>query len=268
MNSLLTEVGRKLADRWLSALVLPGALFVSAAMCGRWLGHSHALDTRRLQDMVQRVGQQLDGRPAAVLLAVAGALLGATGAGLAVQGTAAGVRRAWVARRPARWVAWRRRRAQSALTRRGHTVPTRYLPARATTIGDRFRLVDQRVDAQYGLAVALAWPRLWLLLADAATTAIRDATTRYRAATETTAWGILYLLLGAIWWPAALAGLVMVTVGQVRGRATGAALADLVEAAVDIHQRPLAETLGIDLPHGRITPEEGARINDILNKRA
>ncbi|MDV9198666.1 hypothetical protein R6M67_25830, partial [Streptomyces sp. Wh19] len=47
MNSLLTEVGRKLADRWLSALVLPGALFVAAAMCGWWLGHPHALDTGR-----------------------------------------------------------------------------------------------------------------------------------------------------------------------------------------------------------------------------
>ncbi|MEU2129860.1 hypothetical protein [Streptomyces sp. NPDC018352] len=267
MNSLLAEVGRKLADRWLSALVLPGALFVAAAMCGWWLGHPHALDTGRLEDAVRGLGQQLSGRPAAVLLAVAGALLGATGAGLAVQGAAVGVRRAWVARRPARWVARRRRRAQGAQARRGRTPPARYLPARATAIGDRFRLVDQRVDAQYGLAVALAWPRLWLLLPDTATAAIRDATTRYRAATEVTAWGMLYLLLGAFWWPSVLVGLVAVAVGQVRGRSSGAALADLVEAAVDIHQRPLAETLGIDLPHGRITPEEGARINDILNKR-
>jgi hypothetical protein len=45
-------------------------------------------------------------------------------------------------------------------------------------------------------------------------------------------------------------------------------LADLVEAAVDTYQRPLADALGVDLPHGRITPAEGARINDILNKRA
>lgn len=64
-----------------------------------------------------------------------------------------------------------------------------------------------------------------------------------------------------------LVGLVTVAIGQVRGRSSGALLADLVAAAVDIHQRPLAETLGIELPHGRITLDEGARINEILNKR-
>ncbi|MEU6658862.1 hypothetical protein [Streptomyces sp. NPDC046821] len=267
MNTLLTEVGRKLADRWLSVLVLPGGLFVAAVTCAAWLGHAHALDVGHLEDMVRRLGHHFAGRPAAVVLAVAGALLAATGAGLAAQGVAAGVRGLWVARGPARWVARRRRRAESALARGGRTVPARYLPARAGAIGDRFRLVDQRVDAQYGLAVALAWPRLWLLLPDTATAAIRDATTRYRAAADVTAWGILYLLLGAFWWPAVPVGLVAMAAGQVRGRTSAAALADLVEAAVDIHQRPLADTLGIDLPHGRITPDEGARINDILNKR-
>ncbi|MGW2113190.1 hypothetical protein ACWCPL_42845, partial [Streptomyces sp. NPDC001948] len=60
MNSLLTEVGRKLADRWLSALVLPGALFVAAAMCGWWLGHPHALDTGRLEDTVRGAGMIRD----------------------------------------------------------------------------------------------------------------------------------------------------------------------------------------------------------------
>lgn len=37
---------------------------------------------------------------------------------------------------------------------------------------------------------------------------------------------------------------------------------------MDIHQRQLAEAVGVELPHGRITPAEGLRINDILNKRA
>lgn len=268
MNGLLAEIGRKLADRWLSALVLPGVLFVAAAGCGWWLGHPHALDTALLEDRTGGLGRRLDGRPAAVVLAAAGVLLGATAAGLAVQGIAAGVRRAWVARSPARWVARRRRRAEAALAARGRTVPARYLPARATAVGDRFRLVDQRLDAQYGLAVSLAWPRLWLLLPDTATTALGDAATRYRASAETTAWGVLYLLLGTLWWPAALVGLLTAAVGHTRARSTSAALADLVESAVDVHQRLLADALGVPLPHGRITPTEGARINDILNKRA
>ncbi|WP_255569970.1 hypothetical protein [Amycolatopsis sp. FDAARGOS 1241] len=40
-----------------------------------------------------------------------------------------------------------------------------------------------------------------------------DANTRYRAAAETTAWGVLYAVLGIFWWPAAIAGAVAVTVG-------------------------------------------------------
>jgi hypothetical protein len=63
-------------------------------------------------------------------------------------------------------------------------------------------------------------------------------------------------------------GAVLGLVGRHRGLASGAALADLVEAAVDLHQRQLAEALGVDLPHGRITPAEGLQINGMLNKRA
>ncbi|AKJ08544.1 hypothetical protein ABB07_00285 [Streptomyces incarnatus] len=268
MNGLLAEIGKKLADRWLSALLLPGLLFTSVVLCGWWLGHAHALDPARLQAYAQRLGQQLNGRPAAVLLAVMGALLCATATGLAVQALAAVVRRSWAAASPTWWVALRRRRVEEALLRRGHTVPERYLPARVTTIGDRFRLVGERIDAQYGLFVTLAWPRLWLLLPEPVTTTVRDATTRYRVAAETAAWGTLYLLLGIVWWPAALVGVVTLVTGYVRGRSSAAVLADLVEAAVDTHQRMLADSLGVELPNGRITPAEGARINDMLNKRA
>ncbi|GAB2883237.1 hypothetical protein [Streptomyces mayteni] len=268
MNAVLAEFGKKLADRWMGALLLPGLLFFAAAVCGVLLGHGAALDPPHLADELTRLAERVTNRPAATALTVTGSLLAATASGLAVQGLAVAVRRGWVARRPARWVRRRRERALAARERAGHRGPERYLPARVTEIGDRFRLVDERVDAQYGLSVALAWPRLWLLLPETVRPLIGSAYSRYQASSETTAWGLLTLLLGLLWWPALPAGAALVLVGWRRGRASGAALADLVEAAVDTHQRQLAEALGFDLPHGRITPAEGLRINDVLNKRA
>ncbi|MFJ9682026.1 hypothetical protein ACIRP2_28855 [Streptomyces sp. NPDC101194] len=268
MNTLLAEMGKKVADRWLSALLLPGLLLVAASVCGVLLGHTSALDPAELTTELGRLGSRLDSRPAATVLAVVGGLLAATAAGLAAQGVAAGVRKVWIAHRPRRWVARRRERARAARERAGGQGPDRYLPVRATDIGDRFRLVDERVDAQYGLSVALVWPRLWLLLPETVRPVISDASSRYRRAAETAAWGLLTVALGVVWWPALPVGLAMTLIGCRRGRAAAAALADLVEAAVDTQQRQLAEALGIELPHGRVTPAEGLRINDVLNKRA
>jgi hypothetical protein len=268
MTTLLAELGKKLTERWLSALLLPGLLFVGASVCARLLGHRHALDPQRLATQVDRLGHSLHGKPAAIALTVAAALLAATGAGLASQALAGAVHTAWTTHHPRRWVDRRRARTRIAAKQRPQPLPDRYLPARATLIGDQFYLIGERVDAQYGLAVTLAWPRLWLLLEDRTRSALQTAYSQYHAATAVCAWGLLYLTLGGIWWPAILAGLAAITVGYRRGRATAGVLADLIEAAVDTHQCALAKAVGIALPHGRITPEEGLQINDILNKRA
>ena len=44
-------------------------------------------------------------------------------------------------------------------------------------------------------------------------------------------------------------------------------LAEVIESVADIHYRDLAAAVGVDLPHGRVTSDEGLRITDILNKR-
>jgi hypothetical protein len=258
VTTLLSELGKKLADRWLTSLVLPGLLFVAATVSGLLLGHGHALDGTRLTGEIERRTTGM--KPVAVIVLIIAVLLASTAAGLLTQAVAGAVRRVWTARRPKRFITWRARRSAASLER--------YRPARLTPVGDRFRLADERVDVQFGLSIGLAWPRIWLLLNDSTATAVTTANTRYRAATETTAWGVLYLALGTIWWPAALAGAAAIIAGYRQGRVRGAVLADLVEATVDIHQKQLADAVGIDLPHGRLTPAEGLRINDILNKRA
>ncbi|MEV6350104.1 hypothetical protein [Actinoplanes sp. NPDC051851] len=285
MTGLLTEFGKKLADRWLSTLVLPGLLFAVAALGGHLLGWRHALDATALITGLDRIGRALAGHPARIVVAVVAVGLAATAAGLAAQGLAALVHRVYVARGPRCWLLprrdgsrvaagplWlllrRRRRARAAAAVRRSRPPVRYLPRCATPIGDRFRLIGERVDAQYGLDATLAWPRLWLLLGDPHRTAVQNAYTRYQAATALSGWALLYLALGVAWPPALLAAAVAFVVGYHRAANAAAVLADLVEATIDVQQRALAEIAGVELAHGRITRADGRRINDMLNKRA
>jgi hypothetical protein len=65
----------------------------------------------------------------------------------------------------------------------------------------------------------------------------------WRAARVLQAWGVLCLLLGILWWPAALAAAVMVFLGWRRGRAAVATLADLVEACYDLHIKALIDAI-------------------------
>lgn len=53
MGGLLTELGTHLAERRLSLLVLPGALFLAAAFAARTLGHADAVDLDLLVGEVQ-----------------------------------------------------------------------------------------------------------------------------------------------------------------------------------------------------------------------
>jgi hypothetical protein len=89
---------------------------------------------------------------------------------------------------------------------------------------------------------------------------VQTAYSQYRAATAVCAWGLLYVALGVVWWPAAPAGVTTVIVGYRRGLSTCSVLADLIEATVDTHQHALAAALGVSLPHGRLTPDEGLQI--------
>ena len=307
MTGLLTELGKKIADRWLTALILPGLLFVAATVCAHLLGWRHALDPACLAAGLNRAGTALAGKPAPIAVAVVAALLAATGAGLGAHAMAAAVHRVYIARGPRRllrrlmrthrrtrpghpqaqpaarwpvtalhgWSGWclarlltRRRQAQTRALRRHPPPPKRYLPARATVIGDRFRLTGERVNAQYGLDATAVWPRLWLLLPDAARGTVQAAHSQYQAAVTLTAWGVLYLALGTAWPPALLAGTITVVTGYRRAVTAAAVLADLIEAAIDTHQPEIAGIAGIALPHGRITPTDGIQINDLLNKRA
>ncbi|WP_058043070.1 hypothetical protein [Streptomyces roseifaciens] len=271
MGGFLTHLADKLAEKWLSLLVMPGLLFLATASCARVLPHSDPFDHQPVVTALRHLRPSLHD-PALVALALAGLLLAAAGVGLAARCLATLVQQVWAGP----WPSWtgpldraltRRRRSRAERSPEPPAV-TRYLPARPTWIADRLRLVDDRVHAEYGLRIALLWPRLWLALTPEQRAPIEAARVAFADAAALTAWGLLYLPLGLAWWPAALIGLVAVGAGIHRGRCGAASFTDLTEASVDVNQQLIADLFGRTLQDGRITPDDGARINDQLNKGA
>ena len=301
MTDVVAELGKRIADRWLDLLVLPGLLWLGTLAVAIRLGQEHPFDVSRLQDWLDR----LSVRPAAhslatVVLAAAGLLLASAAAGLAATALGNLLQRMWVLpgqRRPLAWLVWMRRRRWETITsaaaraiaqaanpaaycedparaltsaRPAEPRPTALpdlLPDRPTWIGDRFRATAKRASDVYGLILDLAWPRLRPLLPDVLRADLDAAQDAYTAAARLTAWGLLYAALASIWWPAAVLGAVISCIGWMRARGSANILAKLVESAIDLHLSDLADKLGVptDPP---VTADAGRAITDILAKRS
>ncbi|WP_434441575.1 hypothetical protein [Lentzea sp. E54] len=260
MTSLLTEAGKRVSAHWLTAILLPGLLLVAVAATGFVLGHAHALDLTRLSNEVSKLLKAQAGQ-LVVTMALAAAAAGVLGS--AAGGIGKVVQRWWLRERfltgglitRSRWS--RRSRAVAA-ARLADTVPIdAYLPKRPTWIGDRVRLVEARVRAEYHVSAALVWPRVWLLLTEDARRPISDARARYADAVTLTGWGTLYLTAGLLWWPALIIGSAVWLTAWQRARGTVAEHAELVESAIDVHLPGLGEVLGVS---------DGKAIDDRLRK--
>lgn len=289
MSAFLAELGTKIADRWLQALLLPGLLWTAVLATALELRQGHPFDSARLSTGLDR----LAGRPAAhtpgtVILAAAGILLASAAIGLTAGACGTLIQWLWVLPGnlpPASWLLSRRRRrwgkasaalkaaigdaarppagpgphdprTQSAevlraqarvrsrrrrLDRRG---PAR--PVRPTRIGDRFARTGTRIAAINGLTdLGTAWPRLWSVLPESLRTDITAARTAYTATAQLTAWGLLYIGLAALWWPAAFIGVTVLIVAVVQARAATGLLTGLIETAADLHTPTLAGHLGL-----------------------
>jgi len=105
MGGFLDELGKKLADRWLQLLVLPGALYLAVAIAARTLGQSRPVDLHWLTTQVIAWAKT----PAATsvggqVVLLAAALAGATAAGLAAQALGSLIERLTLA---AGWSGWK-----------------------------------------------------------------------------------------------------------------------------------------------------------------
>ncbi|MDT0269697.1 hypothetical protein RM844_25770 [Streptomyces sp. DSM 44915] len=302
MNALLSELGKSLATRWLSYLMPTGLLFLGAAGTGLVLGHARWYDLPAVADRLDAWASGPDERALGAGLAVAaGIVLLATAVGLLVRALGTVVDRIWLGtwprgarrlatglteRRRARWAAadqrvreaWRQHAARRALT--GASDPDDRTPAlriaerdrvclvppgHPTWIGDRVAATDQRILATYGLDLAAAWPRLWLVCPEETRAELRTARRGYDAATQLVAWSPLYLALAVWWWPALLIAATTLVVGVRRGRAAMDTFCWLAESVVDLHGRDLATALGLSCS-GPLYPETGRRVTARLRK--
>jgi hypothetical protein len=90
----------------------------------------------------------------------------------------------------------------------------------------------------------------------------RDA---FSSAALLTAWALLYLVLGIWWWPAIPIALITGATALLKARQATGNLADLIEAAVDLHSHDLATALGQDHT-GLVTPAAGRELTTWMRK--
>jgi hypothetical protein len=294
VTKFLEVLGGKLAERWLGLLLGPSVLLMAVAAVGTTLGQRNWHDVSLLLDRLDRLAEEPALRTAGPLVFVLVGLLACSAAlGLSAVALGALVERLWLARRP-RWCTDLRRRRWDAAQRdferalveaaraegtadaaaaaeRARGLNSRrnriglVPPARPFWLGDRVTAVDTRVWDAYRLDLVSVWPRIWLLLPEDARAEIGTARAQLASATRLVAWSAGYLLVGVVWWPSVVAGVVTAVVARRRARAAGVAFAELAEAAVDLHGRTLAESLGVAC-EGTLTREVGAEITTLLRK--
>ncbi|MGW1738807.1 hypothetical protein ACWCPQ_08340 [Nocardia sp. NPDC001965] len=272
MDALLTGLGSKFAERWITLLALPGLLFALTLVLSWWvhpLGVAHALDPALLSDRLDKPPPRwLANTPHRLVFAALVTLAGAASAGIAAESSRV-IARLWLGRGVVSGKLlgfFLRRRIRQAENEVPRDQRARYLPERATRIGDHLLLAEKRIHAQYGVGLIRIWPRLWHLCDDSERGPVQLAWNRYTAASMRAAWSLGYLALGLLWWPAAIAGGALYLSAWIAARRAAAEIGLLVEALTDIKLPELAAALGVPLPHGRFTPADSHTVETVLDK--
>jgi hypothetical protein len=297
VNPLLAELGKQLTAKAAALLLAPGTLYVAAVVLAVVLGHADALDVAALRAWLDALAEAPEN--AALTLVVSAALLTASAvAALTASAAALLVRRTWAtdvspapgwvgrlgARRRRRWTRASQQvdRLVTLLARDPADPAVREqlrrvinardglalaVPQHATWAGDRLAAVDTRVHRAYGLDLAVAWPRLWLVLPETARSELAAAQQRCGAAALLAGWALLYAPIALWWWPAALIAAGLAIVARARIRQAVDIYAELAESAFDLHGRDLLRQLGQD-GSGPVTPAEGTAASSRMRKDA
>ena len=234
---LLGELQKRIPDGWFLRRLLPAALFVVVATVGGGqLGQRHWDDLGLARARIAGALRVSDGTSthavaSLVLYAVAvgAAAFAVPVAARAIGALASGAWPWWLMPLGRRLTVWRVRRwmcpedigkeAVRARAARRHLRADRLdarrsrtgsaEPGSPTWSGDLFRATEARVRAETGVDIASEWPELLLVVPDASRTALAEARDAYDAACESLAWSVALTSLGAWWWPAAPAGLLL-----------------------------------------------------------
>jgi hypothetical protein len=285
MTEFLGEIGRKLAERWVAFLAVPGLLYLAAVTCAVALSQENALDFPALSHQITRwAGSTALKSVGSAILIAAAVLAGSVAAGLAAAGLGRLTEIIWTIpgrRRPAKWLTnWRRERSRKAKRIADDPGSSQAQVGKAIAradriclveadrpawIGDRLRASEVRVQRAYGLDLGATWPRLWLIAPESVRTEISAARDAFSASARLTGWAVLYLALAVWWWPAALIAAAVGAASAIKGRLAAGDLADLVESAIDLYARELAGQFG-HAGAGPLSPALGREITTLMRK--
>lgn len=98
MDAFLAEVGKKVTDRWLVSMVLPGLLFMVAVACAVAPGRHNALDVPAVTEWFDRMLDSVHRTPSGRVAVFIGVLLGAAGSALTANLLSLGIAELWSGR--------------------------------------------------------------------------------------------------------------------------------------------------------------------------
>ncbi len=298
MGGFFSALGKSLAERWLSLLALPGALFCAVALAAHTTGQRHPFQVGGLADHFAHWSQSAALRHVSgqVLLLIA-LLVGAAGTGAAAQALGSLVEqlaladdwRQWpnplrdlvkqlVASRRTRWdkasAHWQRAETELRLARENGEPPSYDTrdeaywamarisverPDRPTWSGDRLNAVGVRLNRDLHLDLAVVWPYLWLRMPHDVREEMSAARAALSRAATLLAWSLLYLLLAGWWWPATLVAAGAALAGRSRLRSATHEYAELLEAVTRSRVGELADG-------NSLTPEQGEQLTHALQR--
>jgi len=296
-SELLKGIAGKLAERWVTALFSPAfAFWVGVGAVWLWATQRGLVSSKGVTGAMRTWTAGVGDLPgiAQVALAVL-PLLVITMSGLLLQALTFPVLRllegywraplkAIAARRRDRWSkkADRDRGRLRALIAESHTpgdlaergrleasvprVPAAPGLRMPTRLGNILRAGEARIASHYGLDPIISWPRLWLVLPDAARKEVTATRASLYLAVQAAICGAAFVPLAAWAWWAAPVG-VVVAVWAYHGQALSAAArySDIIESCYDLHRCLLYEALRWPVPS---SPEDelsqGAQVTAYL----
>jgi hypothetical protein len=116
-------------------------------------------------------------------------------------------------------------------------------PTSYTWCGDRFNATRARIGKESGMDIVAAWTALRLTLDESSRSALAASRDSFDAASEAIVWSGAAVVLGAWWWPALLAGLVLGTVAWRGLRRSVTEFCETTEAIALLHVGNLPASL-------------------------
>lgn len=264
------RLGQQLADQWASTVVAPGGVFAALSGVGLVLHQKHAIGVARVADQAHAFAARYGNGAVMLVLLAGGFFTAAMVASTVAQTFGKAVLWIWTgdAPRSVAWPLWimtcrRWKRAhrhyesefKAVREQRGEPVDTSdptlraaerrrdrisiYRPTCATWTGNRFAAMEVNIRKTQGVDPAEAWRTLWITLPDNVRNDIMAARRAYEGAAVMTAWGVMFGLLGALWWPAVVVGVAYLVRGWASGHVAAGAYASLVEAAFEVYRPAL-----------------------------